>query len=180
MKTKRCTKCKEIKPISEFNKKGNGRQSKCRVCTAEYVYERRCRLRGGPPVYRFAQKGENHPAWKGGRARPRIWMPEHPRANSNGYVLEHIVVAERKLGRPVLLGEEVHHIDGNPKNNNPENLKVCPDRATHMAFHKVNGWSRKWGHCRECGRTDRPHKARGLCKACYKRYLRKQKRKASK
>lgn len=41
---------------------------------------------------------------------------------------EHRVVAERKLGRSLIKGEIVHHIDGNPKNNNPSNLRVISQR----------------------------------------------------
>lgn len=37
---------------------------------------------------------------------------------------EHRVVAERKIGRPLLPGEIVHHIDGDIHNNDPANLEV--------------------------------------------------------
>ena len=30
-------------------------------------------------------------------------------------------------------------------------------------------WARKWDCCQECGTTERPHCAKGLCLACYKR-----------
>lgn len=35
----------------------------------------------------------------------------------------HRVVAEQKLGRPLRPGEVVHHLDGNPRNNDPQNLR---------------------------------------------------------
>lgn len=28
-------------------------------------------------------------------------------------------------------------------------------------------WSLQWKHCKKCQRTDRPHRARGLCSSCY-------------
>ena len=59
----------------------------------------------------------------------------HPRADKNGIVLEHIVIAEQKLGRHLSPDEVVHHIDGNKKNNVPENLMVFASRADHTAFH---------------------------------------------
>ena len=39
---------------------------------------------------------------------------------------EHRLVAEEKLGRPLRKEEVVHHIDGDYKNNDPNNLMVLP------------------------------------------------------
>lgn len=47
---------------------------------------------------------------------------------------EHRVVAERKIGRRLQPGEIVHHIDGNPRNNAPENLQVMT-QAEHTRLH---------------------------------------------
>ena len=41
-------------------------------------------------------------------------------------------------------------------------------------------WARDWDCCQECGRTDRPHEGRGLCRLCYKRqYLKTPKGRAA-
>lgn len=50
-------------------------------------------------------------------------------------VHEHRVVAERMLGRSLTGDEVVHHIDGDIRNNNPENLHVFPSQAEHAAYH---------------------------------------------
>src|SRR5580765_806847 len=41
-----------------------------------------------------------------------------------GHILEHRYVMEQKIGRYLLPGENVHHIDGDKLNNSPENLEL--------------------------------------------------------
>lgn len=48
----------------------------------------------------------------------------------------HRIVAEQMLGRPLKPGEVVHHIDGNKRNNNPENLMVFASQALHAQWHR--------------------------------------------
>ena len=48
----------------------------------------------------------------------------------------HRVVAEWMLGRALVEGEVVHHIDENIRNNNPENLMIFPSQAEHLAHHQ--------------------------------------------
>lgn len=49
---------------------------------------------------------------------------------------QHRVIMEQKLGRSLIYGEIVHHIDGNKKNNNPDNL-VLTTRQKHSAQHST-------------------------------------------
>lgn len=57
-----------------------------------------------------------------------VRFPDHPRADVRGYVYEHLLVAERTLGRSLRDGERVRHLDNQPGNNRPENLAVqCLD-----------------------------------------------------
>lgn len=51
----------------------------------------------------------------------------------------HRVIAEQKLGRPLLRGEIVHHKDGDKWNNSPENLEVMT-QAEHARIHCMERW----------------------------------------
>ena len=46
----------------------------------------------------------------------------------------HRTVAEAKIGRKLSSVEEVHHLDGNPTNNNPDNLVVLT-ASEHAKIH---------------------------------------------
>ena len=65
-----------------------------------------------------SMRGEKNQAWQGGsyiepdKGYRMVRRPGHPRARANGYVAEHLLVMEEQLGRPVVLPEEVHHING--------------------------------------------------------------------
>lgn len=54
-----------------------------------------------------------------------VRKPNHPRSKSNnGYVFEHIVVVEDAIGRYLIEGENVHHINGVKDDNRIENLEL--------------------------------------------------------
>jgi hypothetical protein len=46
------------------------------------------------------------------------------RYKGRGYVLEHRLVAARKIGRPLSPSEMVHHTNGDRQDNRPENIEV--------------------------------------------------------
>ena len=48
---------------------------------------------------------------------------------------EHRKIAERILGRKLPTRVQVHHVDGNGKNNDHSNLVICPDQAYHRLLH---------------------------------------------
>lgn len=61
-----------------------------------------------------------------------VLSPEHPHRTKGGYVREHRLVMEKVLGRYLLPEEVVDHIDGDPQNNSPENLRVFASNAEHL------------------------------------------------
>jgi hypothetical protein len=79
------------------------------------------------------QVGERHGSWKGGRVvvdGGYVWVhamhagPYASMANGSGYVPEHRLVMARHLGRPLVAGENVHHLNGKRDDNRLENLEL--------------------------------------------------------
>lgn len=67
---------------------------------------------------------------------PVIYMPDHPRAKSSGYVRQHIIEMEKMIGRTPTKEEEIHHIDLDKDNNTPKNLLLLENHREHMSIHK--------------------------------------------
>jgi len=65
----------------------------------------------------------------------RVYSPMHKEANTWGYVYEHRLIAEVKIGRPLVEDEVVHHINGIRWDNRPSNLEVM-DKKQHSAIKK--------------------------------------------
>ena len=64
----------------------------------------------------------------------QIWVPNSSEARSNGYAPQHRVVMSKKLGRPLMSDEIVHHINGNKRDNRARNLRLV-SRAEHYKIH---------------------------------------------
>lgn len=100
---------------------------------------------------------ENHPCWKGGKRKTHsgyieVLIPNHHRARGNGYVFEHIIIAEEKIGRKLREDEVVHHINEIKTDNRKENLQVISKsrHSTHHGYLKRTG---KYINCVVCGKS---------------------------
>lgn len=69
--------------------------------------------------------------------------PEHPNRLQNGYILEHRLVCEQKLGRYLLPEEVVDHIDALRLHNHPDNLRVFASNAGHLR-ETLTGVRKQW------------------------------------
>ena len=108
-------------------------------------------------------KGSLSHGWKGGKTHRSdgyigTWMPDHPRADKNGYVPEHVVIAEKSFGKILPPGAVVHHTNGS-KDNGP--LVICQDLAYHNLIHQrqrayENCGHANWRKCQFCQKYDDP------------------------
>lgn len=81
----------------------------------------------------FNRRMEN---WHGGRYRhEQGYIRVH--VGNNEYRMEHVLKAEKALGKPLPAGSVVHHMNGDPSDNDtPFNLVVCPDQDYHLLLHR--------------------------------------------
>lgn len=84
-------------------------------------------------------KGENNPMWTGGKKIGKggyvlVWRPDHPNANSQGYVSEHRLVMEQHIGRHLTSEEIVHHINKDRQDNHIENLQLLESNSAHATL----------------------------------------------
>lgn len=104
--------------------------------------------------------------WQGGvkigsKGYRLIMTPEHPNADGQGYVREHVLVAEKALGKYLPRKARVHHQDEDPTNNTPSNLVICENDKYHKLLHVRLRAYRATGNpnsrkCVICGKWDVP------------------------
>lgn len=106
--------------------------------------------------------GEKHHRWNPGIIKRNGYLvckkPDHPRANKDGFVFEHILVAESMLGRPLEPEEVVHHYGEKTDNSK---IIVCKDRAQHNMLHQRKRaleacGNEEWRKCKYCKKWDHP------------------------
>lgn len=81
------------------------------------------------------------------KGRFRVYLPDHPRAATNGYVLRAIVAFEAYSGETVEPGFLVHHKDENRLNDSHENL----EKLSHSRHQLIHKGSDVYLVCEKCG-----------------------------
>jgi hypothetical protein len=89
--------------------------------------------------------GSIHHNWVSGITTTELGYLIFTKSPANGEhagVRLHRLIAEWKLGRQLLEGEIVHHIDGDILNNHPDNLAVM-SQSEHATLHLNERYARK-------------------------------------
>lgn len=101
----------------------------CRLCGADFVATRG-RIYCSMACSDASRVGRRW-KWKKPPVGPYIAV-----RGEDGAEREHRVIAEQALGKPLPPSAEVHHHDGNGRNNANRNLVICQDSGYHKLLHR--------------------------------------------
>lgn len=133
----KCNKCGEEKPEAEFYNAAKDRR--CKDCS-------RARARAYAAAH-VGERVEYNRQWiAANRAKAaeyqRQWREKHPKEareiwgkSQRKHARKYRTVAEKMLGRALVRGEHVHHINCDDNDHRPENLHVCPSGSVHARAH---------------------------------------------
>jgi hypothetical protein len=72
----------------------------------------------------------------------KVYAPDHPHCTADGYVMKHILVMEKSIGRYLREKECVHHINHIRDDNRLENLKLMT-LSEHMSMHMKERYEKR-------------------------------------
>ena len=123
-----------------------------------YVKGHTLRSHAGRPA---APSGPQNGNWRGGAS---IDVNGYRRLNVGGRrLLEHRIVVERALGRPLPESAVVHHVNGDRLDNRPQNLVACDGVQYHKLLHTRQEaldacGNPSWRRCEVCKHFDAPER----------------------
>lgn len=124
----------------------------CESCNTEYEFfgaKSRAKTRRfcSRSCLAIGARGKNSPLWQGGYTRQdgyKVIVIDGKRK------LKHRHIMEQHLGCPLAEKETVHHVDGDPGNNDIENLVVLQSRGQHNNHHATTFRDTKRKQCTKC------------------------------
>lgn len=102
------------------------------------------RIKKGMKVSADARKKMSESSFIGGIGHKKkrgdgyisVYFPDHPKSTRDGYIMEHILVAEAIHGRHLEDNECVHHKNFKRDDNRACNLQVMT-KSEHMSYHMI-------------------------------------------
>ena len=118
----------------------------CKGCGVEFARKgRRSRFCSQACFHTYAS-GANHGRYKGGKISNgyhQVFVDGHWR-------LEHRLIMEAHLGRPLRTEEHVHHKDHNKLNNSLDNLQLVANTIEHNHLHRTLVRTATHKECSRC------------------------------
>lgn len=111
----------------------------CETCGEDFTTDKRSRRFCSRDCHYKTMRGK--PSWNAGRgegwtdARGYRWVYVNESGQRRAR-REHRVLMEQELGRPLRVGEDVHHINGDRTDNRLENLRLLP-HGEHSTLHNL-------------------------------------------
>lgn len=154
--------------VSGHNRKGvfSGKYVKCNNCQ-KIVYRKPCGLKKSKYFFcskkcfyefpHYWHRGKNHYLWKpffkcGKNNKYKgIKIHNHPMADNQHRILEHRFIMSKKIGRMLDKKEVVHHKNGNPLDNNINNLVLCKNSSEHIKkYHNKHPYKKRKLYKQHC------------------------------